>query len=297
MKHLLSLFAFVAIVITFAACGGKDGNNPEINGGNGNNNGGNGEQENEIAALPGKFTVNPDGDQVQFSPGCLTKANGLSFYHNTLGAGSYGMYYYFSWGTGDAPTFIGTKSQFKEWGHNPIYPETEGDRWRTLSAEEWMHLFSGRYQAKYLCGFAEVERLGTYYKGCLLFPDNAYDLYFNYDKLHLPDNMMFRPYATNNCFRYGQSVNKYSEAEWNKLEREVGVVFIAERGVMLNDTYTNGSGWDAIYCWTSTPTNGDDTKAKCLVMKDDFTFNNIIRDVERNMPNPVRLVKNVPPSE
>ena len=35
MRKILSFFAFVAIVISFAACGGKDGNNPSINGNNG----------------------------------------------------------------------------------------------------------------------------------------------------------------------------------------------------------------------------------------------------------------------
>jgi hypothetical protein len=32
MKNIVSLFAFVAIVISFAACGGKDGNVPEVKG-------------------------------------------------------------------------------------------------------------------------------------------------------------------------------------------------------------------------------------------------------------------------
>ena len=300
MRKIISFFAFVAIVFSFAACGGKDGNVPDINGGNGNgnNNGGNGEQANEIAALPGKFTINPDGDQVQFSPGCLYGGPvGVTFWMNHIGHGANTPGCYFSWGTGDDPTYRGTKSKFVDWGLNPVLIEKQGEGWRTLSADEWMHLFSGRDHAKYLCGFAEVQHLSISYRGCLLFPDNAYEQYFSSGRLNLPDNMIFKPYAISNLFIYGESTNKYSAAEWEKLERGVGAVFIREIGQMAGTSYLHGPGYDAVYCWTSTPTDGDDTKAKCLVMQDGFTFSNVIRDVVREIQNPVRLVKNVPQSE
>ena len=60
MRKIISFFAFVAIVLTFAACGG---NEPEsdivIN------------PYSEYGMMPGYFTVNAEGTQVRFSQGNL----------------------------------------------------------------------------------------------------------------------------------------------------------------------------------------------------------------------------------
>ena len=161
-------------------------------------------------ALPGKFTVNDKGDQVRFSP-LLLGSNREAKVFGFGGAvnGSQWSYWtikdtYFAWGTGDDPNYTGIKSSFKDWGDNPIEnAENEPYLWRTLSADEWRYILSGREHAEYLCGMAQITFPEDYvYKGLILFPDDAY-AYIDGSYLKFSDDLKFAPYAsTSSSFSY-----------------------------------------------------------------------------------------------
>ena len=259
----------------------------------------------EEQALPGKFTVNADGDQVQFSEGNLARNNNdgdLYFIGPQSLLSHYGSvrWVYFCWGTGNNPTAARVQvDNFVDWGVNPIGSDTEGNIWRTLSADEWQYLISGREHAEYLCGLAKITtQYEGLYPGLILFPDNLYvepGYDSDGDRLNLPDGILFISYQDNSQFTY-HSNNEYTESQWEALE-QAGAVFMPESYFYDSDTYYNYQGMNAIWCWTSTPSANGNSSAKCLNITKDKKANNVIIDNQRHFSLPVRLVKDVQAGE
>lgn len=145
-------------------------------------------------ALPGKFTINAEGDQVQFSQGNLqytpkTKIlrfaehqydfvgdskTGNVYYvyssgeevkcnnNNGFGASYGGWRDYFCWGTGDNPVKVTNQNSdfptFTDWGVNPISNGgNEPNLWRTLSREEWDWIINKRENAANLKGICAIQ--------------------------------------------------------------------------------------------------------------------------------------------
>lgn len=248
--------------------------------------------------LPGKFTINAEGAQVRFSPGPYTKYN--AFGYNDYGQLFYPQqeWFYMAWGTGDDFTFYGVKETFTDWGVNTIYGDTEGNLWRTLSADEWQYLLSGRDHAESLCGMATItiEDVDWEFRGLILFPDEAYDM-ANSDgrRLDLSDGLRIYTYKYGNKFAYSVS-NKYTYEQWKQLEA-AGAVFLQEAAIMQGYDFIPGGeasfyqGTMAVKYWTSTPSDG--SKAKALVLNENMTTNQVLIDFSRNYRINVRLVKDV----
>lgn len=138
------------------------------------------------------FTVNADGDKVEFSPGNLYY-DGFSWYfeahqwdyrtYDGLGAcidgettttqqGHWGS---FGWSTDNGNIHYGMstlktkkdyKGDFEDWGTNVIGTDAAGT-WRTLSKDEWNYLLNTRNNAKNLRGMKTLD--GNY--GLVILPD------------------------------------------------------------------------------------------------------------------------------
>ena len=145
-------------------------------------------------ALPGVFTVSPEGKKVHFSQGNLTydvnaSTNKWKFYeHQYDCARSYdpNLISLFTWGydaqksiipygngTDNVSRTSGELTQTEDWGCTI----DDGITWRTLSTTEWQYLFNTRKMEN---GGARSENLtssgitveGVTFKGVVLFPDN-----------------------------------------------------------------------------------------------------------------------------
>ena len=190
MRKILSFFAFVAIVLTFAACGGKDGNNPVISGGNGNTP----EQPKPVGAIKGKFSVAAD-KQVYFSKGNLqatTENKGESWTwsfatnqwdfvgnqvaNNAIGGNgkvsANGSVDLFIWSISDQYYGIHVQENhfapLVDWGNNPISNGgNQPNLWRTMTQSEWEYLFQTRKDAANKYGAAKVNDI----LGYVLLPD------------------------------------------------------------------------------------------------------------------------------
>ena len=253
--------------------------------------------------LPGKFIINANGDQVRFSDGYLAKSlttGDLEIFdpQYEIGYGSI-RYLYFCWGTGNNPTEKRVQvDEFVDWGVKPIGDDTEGNLWRTLSADEWQYIISGREHAEYLCGLAKITIEEKEYQGLMLFPDNLYlEPGYDYDGdcLNLPDGITFESYKRQgNSFSYSHC-SEYTEAQWEALE-QVGAVFMPETYLWDGDDYMNYGGYNAVWCWTSTPAESSNS-AKCLHITADGKADQVIVGMLKHFSLPVRLVKNVDPTE
>ena len=216
-------------------------------------------------ALPGAFTINENGDKIQFAKGNLqyqASTNTLRFavnQYDTIGgvvnkkaSASYdGWIDLFCWGTGDMPYRRGGLAEdykvFTDWGVNAISNGGNiANIWRTLTYDEWKYLFFGRTNAATLFALGSVNGVN----GVILLPDNwtppagvsfvasttqglidqGYYLYFGPYKDHFTDNT-------------------YTEAQWNVME-VAGAVFLPAAGKIdgLDGLY---SAWNGYY-WSAT---------------------------------------------
>ena len=207
-----------------------------------------------------------------------------------------------AWGTGDDYTFLGVKETFTDWGVNTINGDTEGNLWRTLSADEWQYLLSGREHAESLCGMATItiEDVDWEFRGLILFPDEAYVM-ANSDgrRLDLSDGLRMDTYKDRNKFAYSVS-NKYTYEQWTQLEA-AGAVFLQEAAAMQGKDFIPGGdmsfmpGVMSVKYWTSTPSEG--SNAKALVISENKTRDQVLIDSFRPIRINVRLVKDVNPTE
>lgn len=157
-------------------------------------------------ALPGVFTVSPEGKKVHFSQGNLTydvnaSTNKWKFYeHQYDCATGYdsNLISLFTWGYGTWSTSPnGTDYQtgdFTDWGSQI----GDGNTWRTLSTEEWQYLFNyGSYQSdirKNKYKWATVNGVGGYVIAPDGFSGTLADTYAD-DAALAANNLVFLPAA------------------------------------------------------------------------------------------------------
>lgn len=128
----------------------------------------------------------------------------------------------FAWGTGNAPTRIGDRSNttfeyvrsdfehYIDWGNNAISNggKQEG-RWRTLSIEEWNYLFAMRKNASSLYGSAVVCGVN----GLVVLPDDW----------TAPEGVTFM------SGMHDWPHNTFTTEQWHSMEKE-GAVFLPAAG-------------------------------------------------------------------
>ena len=199
--------------------------------------------------MPGCFSVNANGGQVQFSQGNLqyrasthtwrfaqhqydvvgdattgnVYENGVKSNNEAIGSDYDGWIDLFGWGTGSTPTLSVTGSQqyltYHEWGNNTIQNSSCAG-WRTLTNDEYVYLVHGRANAAALFGLGSVNGVN----GIILLPDNW----------STPAGLSFTASTTRGLEWNGTSYfneqadnythNSYTEAEWAQME-SAGAVF------------------------------------------------------------------------
>lgn len=193
--------------------------------------------------LPGKFTINPRGDKIQFSQGNLqyqASTDTWRFGVNQWDAicasiknGEYdGWIDLFRWGTGDDPTKSSKYedwSIFSDWGVNKI---SNGgnitNAWRTLTNDEWVYLIDNRPSAEDLCGTGTVEGI----HGLIIVPEDW----------KTPSGLKWQGMPND------WTTNKYAAVEWKKMEK-AGAVFLPAASKNEEGYYG-----DRGYYWSATPT-------------------------------------------
>ena len=288
-------FLFVALgVLAFmmASCGENAPVNPNSDNG----------------ALKKAFIVDEDGTEVQFAQGNLQYNPALKTWRfaehqwEVMGennthiseAGYNGWIDLFGWGTGDAPTrHILDESNypsFVDWGRNAI--SNGGNKaymWRTLSVDEWFHLFFERNGADTLFAFGSVNDVN----GLILLPENwvlpAGATFVPSTKKGLVRNKNQYDNAKGDNFAH----NRYSIAEWDVME-QAGAVFLPTAGNRWKNEdleviveYVNERG----QYWMSDPADDDDE----VIYARELTFrDNMISPsyrINRSVGQSVRLVK------
>ena len=238
-------------------------------------------------ALTGKFSVNANGDKIQFSQGNLqyqasTKTwrfaehqwnfvgeqsdedkkmgnvyeNGVQCDNTQISDNYTGWIDLFGWGTGDNPTCVSTNpsdyTNFVDWGVNAI---SNGgnvpNAWRTLSADEWDYILFKRPRAAELCSFIPA--------GLVLLPDdwekpegidfkNMTELF----SFVSSENWYSGSLTNNNCSSRYNSLST-SESAWSKMEKAGAVLLPAteERTgteVDISYYYEEGHYWSSSDC-------------------------------------------------
>lgn len=250
---LMSLIAILSSQVTFAQGEADPGNvNSSTEG-----------------ALNGLFTINANGDQVQFSQGNLqyqastktwrfaddqTKyldraANIKVSPDNTTWIDLFG------WGTGNNPTLATTDAAdyatFTDWGVNAISNGgNQPNQWRTLSSEEWMYLLHERQNAEEKVGFGTAKRM----KGLIILPDEftlpqeAGVPYLFYSIKDKNFSWMSSSEYYYNASKDNYSHNTYDVEQWSNME-SAGAVFLPVTGLRIGTEmdYVSNTG----FYWTS----------------------------------------------
>ena len=229
----------------------------------------------EEGVLPGRFTVNAKGLQVQFAQGNLqyqasshtwrfaehqydivgdatignVYEDGVKCDNTAISSAYNGWIDLYGWGTGTNPTLATTESEdyisYSEWGDNDIQ-NSVGSTWRTLANEEIVYLFHGRTNAATLFGFGSINGVN----GVILLPDDW----------TMPAGLSFTPSTTkglewNGTYYFNENADNYSHntyttAEWTVMEF-AGAVFLPAAG------YREGTNVSlvgrAIDYWSATP--------------------------------------------
>ena len=249
----------------------------------------------ETDALSGKFTVNAEGKQVQFSKANLQFWNHVPVLHfgskqweelkgnNQFITWPNVIYWYdlFGWGTGDEWNKVSTDdadyATYNEWGNNPILNNSvEPGTWRAMSADEWDYLLTQRADAASKWTLGQID-MGYYYpeRGLIILPDT----------FELPDTLQVKLNVQN------FTANNYLPVEWERLEAN-GAIFLPMGAYRIE---TEIHGWIASseiptegFYWTSTPDG--DTNAKALVINQNGWS---CQSAPRSYGLSVRLVKDV----
>lgn len=133
----------------------------------------------------------------------------------------------FGWGTGANPTHT-SLDDFVDWGRNKIGNDAAGT-WYTLSRHEWYYVTSGRRNAPFLIGVAQVDGVN----GLILLPDNW----------ECPKDIIFRSGFYNDYANF----QTYTAEQWYKMEH-AGAVFLPAMGYLYRlvlEDYTLGFYWSS----------------------------------------------------
>lgn len=210
--------------------------------------------------LPGEFSVSA-GQKVHFSQGNLQYVGTWRFaehQYDFFGADQTDNHRdLFGWGTGNNPNLVSTNDNdyatFVDWGTNAISNGgNEADRWRTLTAAEWVYLFNGRRNADWRWGFGSVNGAN----GIILLPDDwtlpdgatfnakpVQFISFDTDDFHYYVN-------SDNFTNYKNNKNIYTAEQWAVMEA-AGAVFLPVTS-WRTGTNTVDVGVKAHY-WAATP--------------------------------------------
>jgi hypothetical protein len=227
-------------------------------------------------AINGKFTINPNGDQVYFSKGNLQYIGSASNpywkfadnqwdYLGDNGQGSesqqadrdlfgwgtsgnnHGAICYQPWSTSDMasdynaygdPIYdLNNKTGEADWGYNSI---SNGgnmtNEWHTLTTDEWVYVINKRTTPS---GILYAKAIVHDINGVILLPDDWMDT--DYD-LHSP-----------NTFNADFSTNQIRDEQWRDLEQK-GAVFLPAAGSRSKTYiyYGDGNYWSASVATTNT---------------------------------------------
>ncbi len=236
-------------------------------------------------ALSGKFTINPQGDQVVFSQGNLQYKASTDTWrfaknqYDTIGSRNAnisavytGWIDLFGWGSGNDPIKTTTNESaynpFYEWGANPISNGGNvANQWRTLTFSEWAYVLNTRPNCTNLCGKATVNNV----RGYVLLPDDW----------TLPSGLSFTPSAAD------WTTNTYYADEWQEME-DAGAVMLVANGFRYGATDVGSFGVLVMY-WSATPTTGNEYTAGCVGFMNDLIYT----DNARSNGEGVRLVQDV----
>ena len=246
--------------------------------------------------LPGKFTVNAEGKQVQFSKANLQYMPVRQTYffaanqmfvqgelNRWISETDLDFEDLFGWGTGNNPILVSQNDEdyptFHDWGKNEIMNSTyEAGTWRSMSKDEWDYLFNGRADAaqKRAIGQVTMGKLSPYL-GLFLLPD----------KFEMPSGIEMDMDAQE------WEVNSYSPDTLLRLEK-AGVVFLPaggfRTGLNIHDIELHGDqrAYNAYY-WTSSTGNDQYDSDMIYISKDGPEF----QSRPRSNGMLVRLVKDV----
>ena len=171
-------------------------------------------------------------------------------------SGSYdGWIDLFAWGTGDDPTNVSTDAteftKFIDWGTSMFVNGSSDERWRTLTDEEWSHLFFTRQDAEQLRSQATV--CGVH--GYVLLPDGC----------HIPNGVSWTALSQD------WFTNDYDANRWQQLEK-AGAVFLPCGGYRYSTStyYVNSYGiyWSA----TMADSEDDEPKTRCVYFTADGAY-------------------------
>ena len=222
----------------------------------------------ENGALPGKFTINSNGDQIVFSQGNLqyratTDTWRFAIYQydmigadNTNISATYdGWIDLIQWGAGNNPTTTATYTYntFVEFGSHAISNGGNvADAWRTMTNDEWVYIFHGRANAEDRVGLGSVNGI----TGVIILPDTW----------TTPDGLTFNPGPANgltwqtedgyykssatDCFSH----NTYTSQQWGTMESS-GAVFLPAAGDRYIGTKSIQQLGTGGYYWSSTKTS------------------------------------------
>ncbi len=221
----------------------------------------------ETGELPGRFSVNADGKQVNFSRGNLqylpirpTFNFASAQWEARLNANTFVKYTLvnwidlFGWGTGDNALNYSSDNAdypaFNDWGDNPILNSGyEAGTWRTLSDDEWDYIINGRPDAASKRGYGSIDFRPA---------DNVYGYILLPDTFEVPQGLQFDPTADN------YNTNCYKPINWAKMQDE-GAVFLPLTGYRTDTTineydYLHTRGEKAHY-WSTKDLNDGKAKA------------------------------------
>ncbi len=223
--------------------------------------------------LPGKFTVGPDGKQVNFSKGNLNYLPYRQTYkfaasqHEThngfnhwITETSLDWQDLFGWGTGDHASKVDTADTnydiYTDWGNNPILNSTyEPGTWRAMTKEEWNYLLNVRENAAQKRAVGQIAFHGyEAANGLIILPDT----------FEMPQGLQIDV----NAHEY--STNSYMINAWLRME-DAGAVFIPaggyRTGINVHDIDDETQRGINGYYWTATPL--DAVNAESMIFTND----------------------------
>ena len=209
-------------------------------------------------ALPGKFTINAQGDQIVFSQGNLQyqaaptpKWQFATNQYDMIGGDNVnvsdtytGWIDLFCWNSATNPTQTDESnpaSTFVDWGTNPISNGGNvANAWRTLSGAEWIYIFENRTNAATLIGQGSIDGVN----GLIILPDNW----------TLPTGLTFTPKPNN------YTTNVYTATEWGYMQ-DNGAVFLPAGGWRSKGTIVYTGEHNSVGCYWAANQNPTFTTA------------------------------------